>query len=69
MEENRKVSCLVTGSKAELSVVVLVAAVSVDSPFTWALGHDEEPSAFTRCVVQSAETPKERVAKRRKLRV
>ena len=34
-----------------------------------ALGHDEEPRAFTTCVVQAAEAPQERVARRRKLRV
>ena len=61
MEENREVS------RGVLGVVVLVAAVSVDSPLLWALGHDEEPHAFTTCVVQSAETQQERVAKRRKL--
>ena len=65
----RKVSCLVTRSKAKLGVVVLAAAVSVDSPFVRALGHDEEPCTFTTCVVQAAKTPQERVARRRKLRV
>ena len=40
---NRKVSCLVTGSKAKPGVVVLVAAVIVDSPFIRALWHNEEP--------------------------
>ena len=63
MKENREVSCLVTGSKAKLGVVVLVAAVSVDSPFTWALRHDEEPRAITTCVVQSAESAQVRVAR------
>ena len=29
MEENKKVSCLVTGSEAKLGVVVLAAAVSI----------------------------------------
>ena len=41
MEENRKVSCLVTGSEAKLGAAVLVAAVSVESPFIWALGREE----------------------------
>ena len=45
MEENRKVRCLVTGSKAKLGVVVLAAPLSVDSPFIWAFGHGEEPRA------------------------
>ena len=43
-------SCLITGSEAKLGVVVLGAAVSVDCPFIWALGHNEEPRAFTGCV-------------------
>ena len=54
---NRKVSCLVTGPEAKLGVVQLVAAMSVDSPFIRALRHDEEPRAFTTCVVQAAEAP------------
>ena len=40
MEENRKVSCLVTRSEAKLNIIIFVAAVSVDSPFVRALGHD-----------------------------
>ena len=55
MEENRKVSCLVTGSKPKLYVVVLVAAVSVDSPFIWVLEHDDEARARTAGIVQTAE--------------
>ena len=39
MEENRKVSYLVTGSRAKLGVVVLAAAASVDSPFVRALSY------------------------------
>ena len=61
---NTKVNSLVTGSKSKLGVVVLVAAVSVESPFIRVLGHDEEPCP---CVVQAAEAPQERVARRRKL--
>ena len=69
VKAKRKVSCLVTGPKAKLGVVELEAAKGVDSPFMRALGHDEEPSAFTTCVVQAAEAPQERVAGLRKLRV
>ena len=43
--------------------------MSVDSPFVRALGHDEGPRTFTTCVVQTAEAPQGRVARRRKLRV
>ena len=62
----RKVSSLVTGSKSKLGVIVLVAAVSVDSPFVRALEHNKEPRTFPVCVVESAETPQERIARRRK---
>ena len=66
---NGKVSSLVTRPEAELDVVELVAAMSIDSPLMRALGHDEEPRAFTTCVVQAAEAPEERVARSRKLQV
>ena len=40
MEENRKVSGLVTWSKAKCSVVVFVAAVCIYTPLIWTLWHD-----------------------------
>ena len=48
MEQNKKMSCLITGPEIKLGVVVLVAAVSVDSPSIWAHGHDEEPRSPPR---------------------
>ena len=52
MEKHRKVSGLITRSGAKRGAVALVAAVSVDSPFLWALGHIEESCTFTGCVVE-----------------
>ena len=36
-------SCLVKGPEAKVGVAELVAAASVNFPFTRALGHDEDP--------------------------
>ena len=58
-KENRKVSGLVTGSEAKVDVVELAAAVGVNPPFIWTLGHDDEAPAFTAGIVQTAESPQE----------
>ena len=57
VEKHREVSRLIPGSKAKHSIVKLVAAMRIHTPFIWTLGHDEEPSALTMLFIQRTESP------------
>ena len=63
VEENREVSRLIPGSKAERSIVKFVAAMRIHTPFVWAIGHDEEASTFPMLLVQSTQSPQGMVVK------
>ena len=41
VEKNRKVSCLISGSKAKRCIIEFVAAVCIHTPVVWTLWHDE----------------------------
>ena len=50
VEEDRKVSRLISGAKAKRRIVKFIA-------FVWSLGHDEKASTFPMLFVQSTESP------------
>ena len=60
MKEHRKVSGLVTGSKAKRSVVVFVAAVCIHTPLIRTLWHDEKPSVLPIRAPPVHQVPTER---------
>ena len=62
MEEHKKVSGLVTGSKAMRSVVVCVAAVCIHTPPIWTLWHGEKPNTLTIRLLQRTKSPQKRIA-------
>ena len=62
MEKHRKVSGLISGSKAKCSVIDFVAAVCIHTPVVWTLWHDEKPSALTIRLLQRTKSPQKRIA-------
>ena len=59
MEENRKVSSLISRSQAKRSIVKLVAAMCIHTPLIWTLWHDEKPIALTVLLFQRTKSPQE----------
>ena len=55
MEKHKRVSGLVTGSRAQCGVIVFVAAVCIHTPFIWTLWHEDKPSAPHKNELPSAE--------------
>ena len=63
VKEHREVSRLIPWSKAKRRIVKLVAAMRINTPFIWALGHDEETSALTMLLIQRTESPQTRMTR------
>ena len=52
VKKDGKVGRGVAGPESESSVVEFAAAMGINTPFMWALGHHEKPCAFATRVVQ-----------------
>ena len=67
VKEDREVRSLVTRCKTKISVVELAAAMRIDPPCVWTLGHDEETRTVLASFVQATNAPQESIARSREL--
>ena len=57
VKEDGQMSRLIPGAKAKRRIVNLKAAMRIQTPFIWTLGHDKKASTFSILFIQSAESP------------